>query len=41
MGMIYKIAPNNYQIVPSNADLETYVPDRIQIAKQLKHSKED
>jgi predicted transcriptional regulator of viral defense system len=40
MGMLCKIARNNYHIIPLNADPETYVPDSILIAKQLMHNKE-
>ncbi len=39
-GMLYKIAWNNYQIIPLNADPETYVPDRHQVAKYIMQNKE-
>jgi predicted transcriptional regulator of viral defense system len=34
-GMLYKVARNNYHIIPQNADPESYVPDANQVAKCL------
>ncbi len=39
-GMLYKIARDNYHIVPFNVDVETYSPDAHQVAKYLMQNKE-
>jgi len=39
-GMLCKITRDNYHIIPINADPETYVPDRHQVAKYIMKNKE-
>jgi len=39
-GMLCKITRDNYHIIPFNADPETYVPDRHQVAKYIMQNKE-
>ncbi len=39
-GMLCKIARDNYHIIPFNADPDTYVPDRHQVAKYIMQNKE-
>jgi len=39
-GMLCKIPRGNYHIIPINADPDTYVPDRHQVAKYIMQNKE-
>ena len=39
-GMLYKIAHCNYNIIPLNADPDTYIPERHQLSKYIMQNKE-
>ena len=39
-GMLCKITRDNYHIIPFNADPDSYVPDRHQVAKYLMQNKD-
>lgn len=39
-GMLYKITPDNYHIIPLHADPETYIPDSHQVAKNIMQNKD-
>jgi hypothetical protein len=38
--MLKKITRDNYHIIPLNADPDTYVPDRHQVAKYIMQNKD-